>query len=47
MINILSASSENFETIRLNNPAMLSIAILIGLIFITAIVVIFIKSGRD
>ena len=47
MIRLLSASAENFETIKLNNPSMLSVAILLGLIFITAIVVIFIKSGRD
>jgi len=44
---LLSAPADNFRTVRLNNPVMLSIAIFLGLAFITAIIVIIIKSGRD
>lgn len=47
MINTLAAAAENFKTVRLYNTSMLSIAIFLGLAFITTVIIILIKSGRD
>lgn len=44
---LLSAPADNFRTVRLNNPVMLSIAIFLGLAFITAVIITIIKSGRN
>lgn len=46
MNNIICNAAQVYETVKLNNSALLSTSIMLGFIFLVCLIVIIFKSGK-